>query len=127
MPVAAALNPAPVESDQPALTVTEVFAAQASGAPKWMDRAVCASGEHDPELWWPHRGQNAAAARQLCATCPVVGDCRDHFTGLPGKFQQDGIWAGLPADQLRAATRTRHLEQQQRRDGSRRRDRGLRP
>lgn len=122
--ISAASSTAPVESDRLTLTVGEVLAAPASGAPRWMDRAVCANGEHDPELWWPERGQTAALARQLCATCPVVGDCRDHFTGLPARMQQAGIWAGLPAEQLRAATRAHHLEQQHLRGYSRRRDRG---
>lgn len=126
-------NPAPVEpveSDRAALTVAEVLATPATGATRWMDRAVCASGEHDPELWWPERGQPAKPARLLCADCPVLGDCRDHFTALPGRLQQAGVWAGLPAERLRAATRPRRPDRQpdqhqERRDDGRRRDRGL--
>ena len=92
----------------PLLAAGDVLAARASGQRDWSQRALCASGQHDPELWWPNSGDDGLAARRACAGCPVVGDCRDHFLGQPtsGWKRQEldrGIWAGLPGGELRSA------------------------
>lgn len=56
-----------------------------------MERAACVG--KDPELFFPSQGQweQAARARAVCATCPVIGRCRDHAEALNPEF---GIWAG---------------------------------
>ena len=103
------LAPAPMAGQAlPLLAADDVLAAEATGQRDWSHQAPCASGEHDPELWWPKKGDDGLAARRICAGCPVVGDCRDHFLGQPtsGWKRQEldrGIWAGLPGDELRSA------------------------
>jgi len=92
------------------LGAEDVLAAQASGQRDWSHQACCASGEHDPELWWPNSGDDGLAARRACAGCPVLGDCRDHFLGQPtsgwkGQELDRGIWAGLPGWELRCVAR----------------------
>jgi len=105
------LVPAPTTT----LTPDQVLATEATHDPKWGQRASCASGEHDPDLWFPETHAQATKARQLCVTCPVVGDCRDAFldTSVVGLARQEmdrGIWAGLKGSELREAARQQHSE-----------------
>ncbi|MGH6719769.1 MAG: helix-turn-helix domain-containing protein, partial [Alphaproteobacteria bacterium] len=100
------LAPAPAKT----LTAGEALAAQATGDPKWSQQAACAAGGHDRELWFPPTADPATKARQVCAGCPVVGDCRDAFLAAPaaGVVRQEmdrGIWAGLRGYELRTAAR----------------------
>ena len=57
----------------------------------WMDSALCA--QVDPELFFPEYRANAvaAAARRICATCPVRDDCLRYALTDP---DLDGIWGG---------------------------------
>ncbi len=66
-------------------------------ARRWQDAALCA--EVDPELWFPPRGGKAAAAKRICARCPVAAPCLALALATGPEF---GIWAGLNADDLRA-------------------------
>ncbi|MGH8931910.1 MAG: WhiB family transcriptional regulator [Egibacteraceae bacterium] len=86
------------------LTVAQVLASLTTGLPGWERLAACASGEYDPDLWWPERGDNGLPARQVCAGCPVLGDCRDYFLSTPG-MAPAGIWAGVGGDALVRAVR----------------------
>lgn len=89
------------------LTPAEAMAVPATGDPRWRGRAACNSGEHDPELWWPHPSQEAVEARVICAGCPVLGDCRDAYLNSDNPGDRDGIWAGVRGHDLLAAARTR--------------------
>jgi hypothetical protein len=103
-------------SDGP-LTAVEVMATVATGSPAWRRDASCATGEHDPDLWWPPAGgrglaatrarlawEEGAYARGVCAGCPVLGDCRDAFLAThPTVDELEGIWAGLSGAELLAA------------------------
>ena len=89
------------------LAVEEVLAAPASGEDGWEADASCATG-HDRQLWFPETVEQASKAREVCAGCPVAGDCRDAFlaapvTGMVGREMDRGIWAGLPGSHLRRA------------------------
>jgi WhiB family transcriptional regulator, redox-sensing transcriptional regulator len=60
----------------------------------WQDRALCA--EVDPALFFPEKGQPSLPAQRICASCPVIDDCRE-FILQPenedaGRF---GVWGGL--------------------------------
>lgn len=96
------------------LTPDQVLAADATRDPKWAREGLCATGDHDRELWFPETPGQATKARQVCATCPVVGDCRDAFltapvVGLARQEMDRGIWAGVRGSQLRQAARqTQH-------------------
>jgi hypothetical protein len=88
-----------------------VLDARATGDPDWPGRAACADA--DPERWWPSADQRYDTfARGVCATCPVIGDCRDAFLNADwpngNRDEADrGIWAGLYGHHLRAAAHQR--------------------
>jgi transcription factor WhiB/Homeodomain-like domain-containing protein len=67
----------------------------------WRERAACA--EVDPELWFPDRGQGyraaGAAAKRICAGCPVRAQCLAFALAAGPEF---GIWAGYDPAELRA-------------------------
>ncbi|MGH8931917.1 MAG: helix-turn-helix domain-containing protein [Egibacteraceae bacterium] len=99
------------------LTPEHVLTAEATGDRNWGQQAACAIGEHDRELWFPDTADQEAKARQVCAGCPVVGDCRDAFLDTPagGVKRQEmdkGIWAGLRGSDLREAARVRSQQTQ---------------
>ena len=55
--------------------------------PSWMNRGACrGSGVN----FFPHRSQSAAAARAVCARCPVQAACLDF--ALDGA--EVGVWGG---------------------------------
>lgn len=62
----------------------------------WAAHAACAG--HDPDLWFPHRGDATSPARALCTACPVSGDCLDY--ALRWNIDQ-GIWGGTSARERR--------------------------
>jgi len=56
----------------------------------WFNQAACRG--KDPDIFFPRSGESPAAARRICATCPVRLDCRayafaHHITR--------GVWGGL--------------------------------
>ncbi len=98
--------PLQASADAPVLTPVEVLARPATGQHRWRDQAACAAPDQDPERWWPPANEPAVHARQVCAGCPVLGDCRDAYLTQPDRpDDRDGIWAGLRGYQLRAAQR----------------------
>jgi hypothetical protein len=59
------------------------------GRPEWMSEGLCRSY---PEItWFPESGQSTAAAREVCARCPVKAPCLDYGRSQPHIF---GIWGG---------------------------------
>lgn len=76
--------------------------------PPWMADALCA--QTDPELFFPEKGGSHAAAKAICARCPVAAECLDYALAddqssyvSPFYF---GIWGGtspLERRQIRAA------------------------
>lgn len=55
----------------------------------WRSRGQCV-GE-DPEVFFPSYGDPGTEARQVCAACPVRGQCLGHATAA----DELGIWGGL--------------------------------
>ena len=55
----------------------------------WMERAACAYV--DAEMWFPEKGSNVKAAREICRSCPVLADCREYALNNGERF---GIWGG---------------------------------
>ena len=76
-------------------TVAEVVAAIVR-RPDWQARAACLGAGVD--LFFPPRGQSTAAAKALCATCPVVAECQDYALETDAEA---GIWGGMGARALR--------------------------
>lgn len=68
----------------------------------WRDRAACP--DYDPELWFPHPGQDDVAeqAKAICRRCPVVDDC---LRWALDTGQSYGVWGGLDEQQRRHARR----------------------
>lgn len=65
----------------------------------WSARGAC-RGE-DPELFWPIGSgigvqAQIAAAKRVCARCPVRRGCREHALAKP---EEAGIWGGLTEDE----------------------------
>jgi len=70
----------------------------------WRARAACRTTPTD--VFFPPRGSGTAsqaAARAICADCPVRADCLD---ASRGHGHTHGIWAGQGERQRRPPTRT---------------------
>lgn len=76
----------------------DVLALLAAIRPAWMADAACRG--HDPRLWFPERGADVRPAKQICATCPVAGECAEAGAG------EVGIWGGLSARERRRSRAT---------------------
>jgi WhiB family redox-sensing transcriptional regulator len=57
--------------------------------PEWHAQAACRG--HGLDEFFPTRGHSARAAQSLCASCPVVEECRGHAIADPDLY---GIWGG---------------------------------
>jgi WhiB family redox-sensing transcriptional regulator len=69
----------------------------------WAERAACRDPKVDPELFFPvsesgPAARQVAAAKAICARCPVAAQCRDWAlqVGEPA-----GIWGGMTPDERR--------------------------
>ena len=88
-------------------------AAAAGGRPRspvppmpWADAAACRGMT---ALMFPHPGDRdgIAAAKRVCATCPVRIECGDHATRWESGAVTDGVWAGRTAQERQSARRAR--------------------
>jgi WhiB family transcriptional regulator, redox-sensing transcriptional regulator len=71
----------------------------------WRHRAACR--DEDPELFFPigttgPAAEQTAAAKAVCARCPVSHDC---LTWALETGQDAGVWGGLDEDERRALKR----------------------
>lgn len=57
----------------------------------------------NPELFFSHR---VAAAKAVCACCPVLAECREYGIEHP---DESGIWGGLSQKQRWKANRDRRI------------------
>jgi len=64
---------------------------------EWQQHGACRG--HDTELFFhpegergPRRAGREAAAKAICATCPVLLACREHALSVREPY---GIWGGL--------------------------------
>jgi len=62
----------------------------------WVERGACRGVSTD--LFFPERGESPAAAKAVCATCPVRVECLDYALVVLG---QSGIWGGQSERQRR--------------------------
>lgn len=66
--------------------------------PEWFDRVLCRG---KGQLFFSEDETDIAAAKAICAVCPVFGECRSYGAGV-----EHGVWAGKSeADRLVEATR----------------------
>lgn len=68
----------------------------------WVEQAACAGV--DPDLFFPDRGASRAAARRVCAGCPVRAECLEYALEAGEKF---GVWGGTSEKERRAMRRQR--------------------
>ena len=71
-------------------------------ASEWLERAACAG--LDPGVFFPGRGESTEPAKQVCAGCPVRGECLEHALAKGERF---GVWGGLSERERRAIRRQR--------------------
>lgn len=81
--------------------------ARPDGLGTWRDQAACDGT--DPDLWFPTgRGFDAApaiaAAKDICATCPVRPECLE-----AGLHEPYGVWGGMSEKERRVERRRRVL------------------
>jgi WhiB family redox-sensing transcriptional regulator len=64
----------------------------------WRHKAACARPGVDLDVFFPEPGERGkvAAARRICARCPVQAPCLDEGLRMPGRLD-DGIRAGTTA------------------------------
>ncbi|MDH3307302.1 MAG: WhiB family transcriptional regulator [Acidimicrobiia bacterium] len=72
---------------------------------EWRDLAACV--EHDPDLFFPAgetgpAGDQIAAAKRICADCPVALDCL-YYAVTTG--QRSGVWGGTDENERRMLRR----------------------
>lgn len=65
----------------------------------WSDQAACLTAE--PETFFPLSSAGASlrevdAAKAICGTCAVVGECRDYALATRQPF---GVWGGLDEEE----------------------------
>lgn len=63
------------------------------------ESALCA--QVDPEVFFPERGQPAAAAKAVCGACPVTALCLATF----GSLISHGVVGGMSAEERSLARR----------------------
>ncbi|HZR50081.1 MAG TPA: WhiB family transcriptional regulator [Streptosporangiaceae bacterium] len=78
----------------------------------WADRAACKGTDPDAALFFgldgergPERDKREAAARTVCAPCPVRIACLDYAIANAERY---GTWGGFSEDE-RAAERRRQM------------------
>jgi len=67
---------------------------------EWQFQGACR--EADPTLFFhpeaergPKRQRRDRAAQAICATCPVIAECREHALAVREPY---GVWGGLTED-----------------------------
>jgi WhiB family transcriptional regulator, redox-sensing transcriptional regulator len=68
----------------------------------WQQDAACKDTPH-PDLFFPGKGEDSEAAKQVCAGCPVLGECLEFALATMRAADRDhGVYGGLtPAERAR--------------------------
>ena len=82
------------------LTPQLLAEARTDTARKWAVQALCIGA--DLEMFFPPSGAPAIEARQVCAMCPVRGQCLAYAITADEPF---GIWGGLDQHERRQLRR----------------------
>jgi len=90
--------------ERPTYAVIDGELARLFHRPRWMERAACRGLPTD--LFFPHRGgiDTAAAAKAVCAACPVSDDCYEYAFA---SNERHGIWGGTSERERRRMRRER--------------------
>ena len=60
----------------------------------WLSSAACLG--YDPAIWFPGQGGDVLYPKSICATCPVVRECREQSLAVREPY---GVWGGLSEDE----------------------------
>ena len=71
---------------------------------QWMEKGACK--DMNPDLFFPHNGENNEEAKAVCIECPVQQECLDYAVSQSGLM---GIWGGLSETERRTVRRKRGL------------------
>jgi WhiB family redox-sensing transcriptional regulator len=68
----------------------------------WQQDAACKDAP-DPDVFFPGKGEDAEAAKRVCASCPVLGECLEFALATMRAPERDhGVYGGLtPAERAR--------------------------
>ena len=69
---------------------------------EWRERAACR--DLDTAVFFPETDEGVAAAKDVCAACPVRDACLDFALVTR---QDDGVWGGLDENERRRVRRRR--------------------
>lgn len=75
---------------------------------EWMNRALCAEEQIDPNVFFPETA-TIDAAIAVCIRCPVARKCLEFALSFPDNLDF-GVWGGTSArerDRIRAQRRQR--------------------
>ena len=73
----------------------------AGGRPAFHADAACR--EHPELTWFPDKGDDLTAARAVCSTCLVLGECRSWALAQGGGLV--GLWGGLSGQERKVRRR----------------------
>jgi WhiB family redox-sensing transcriptional regulator len=76
--------------------------------PRWQARGNCLG--LDPDLFFPERGESAAEAKAVCASCMVRTECLEFALEHKERF---GVWGGLSEYERRRLRGARRLAARQ--------------
>lgn len=60
--------------------------------PEWMQDAACRDPQIDTSIFFPERGENSLAAKQVCAGCPVQAQCLSYAIEHETTGHRFGVW-----------------------------------
>lgn len=94
---------------------------ESTDRPEWHGRANCGRNGiigNNPtarvHIMFPTRGQSAEYAKQVCAGCPVVGQCKESNTKMDPRFGHHGVWGGRSGRQRREAWQAEYVHGERR-------------
>lgn len=86
-----------------------------SASTNFSQRGSCSNPEYDPDWWFPQekagksnwsRTPDAMKARAICASCPILQECREYACQYEGIY---GIWGGYDWHEMREYRKRRNI------------------
>jgi hypothetical protein len=71
----------------------------------WMELGKCQNKDEDGKIFFPDPGNNAVAAKRMCAHCPIREKCLDWSIETR---QMYGIWGGVSEKKRRQMMHLRY-------------------
>ncbi len=83
--------------------MTDFFWPDLPPSPEWHARAACDGRDPTGSVFFPDHGKSAAAAKEICAGCPVVGEC----LAWALEHEDWGVFGGMTANERAEIRRAR--------------------